>query len=206
MSGEALIRELRKLRACVIHPPDSVCSELVRHLKRIGCQVDTMWPVPDRWPAHADIVFCIFGDHSSLDVSALKRDRDGTLIGIIEYESPTVVRELLEAEVQAVIGKPIHPFGILSTLTVASSRCRFERRQNNKIAKLEETLRSRRVVNNAVRHLAAERSISEEQAYQCIRRWSLEGRASMTSVADQVLACGSELDDPNFQIKPKEAL
>jgi AmiR/NasT family two-component response regulator len=205
MSGEALIRELRKLRAYVIHPPGSVCDELVRHLKRIGCQVDTLWPVPDRWPTHADIVFCVFGDHSSLDVGALKRDRDGTLIGIIEYESPTVVRELLEADVQAIIGKPIHPFGILSTLAVASSRYRFERRQNSKIAKLEETLRSRRVVNNAVHHLAAKRSISEEQAYQCIRRWSLEGRASMTSVADQVLACGSELSDPNFQIKLKEA-
>ncbi|SMH26792.1 hypothetical protein SAMN02982922_0450 [Mesorhizobium australicum] len=46
-----------------------------------------------------------------------------------------------------------------SASTVASSRYRFERRQNSKIAKLEETLRSRRVVNNAVRHLAAERSI-----------------------------------------------
>ncbi|AWC22483.1 MULTISPECIES: ANTAR domain-containing response regulator [Aminobacter] len=206
MSGEALIRELRKLRACVIHPPDSACDELVRHLKRIGCQVDTLWPAPDRWPAHADVVFCIFGGHPSLDMSALTGGRDGTLIGIVEYESPTIVRELLEADVQAIIGKPIRAFGILSTLAVASSRSRFEQRQNSKIAKLEETLRSRRVVNNAVRHLAAERSISEENAYQCIRRWSLEGRASMTKIADQVLACGSELSDPNFQINPKEAL
>jgi len=203
MSGEALIRELRNLRACVIHPPDSVCDELVRHLKRIGCQVDTLWPVPDRWPADADVVFCTFGVHSSLNVSDLKRDRDGALIGIVEYESPTVVRELLEADVQAIIGKPIHPFGILSTLTVASSRYRFERRQNSKIAKLEETLRSRRVVNNAVRHLAAERSISEEQAYQLIRRWSLEGHASMTHIADQVLAAAG-LRDPISDINPKE--
>jgi AmiR/NasT family two-component response regulator len=207
MSGEALIRELRKLRVCVIHPPDAVCDELVRHLKRIGCQVDTVWPVPDCWPSQTDIVFCIFGGHQALDVSALKIDRDGTLIGIVEYESPTIVRELLEADVQAVISKPIRPFGILSTLTVASSRYRFERRQNGKIAKLEETLRSRRVVNNAVQHLAAERSISEEHAYQCIRRWSLEGRLSMTKVADLVLACGSELSDPNWHVSnPKEAL
>jgi AmiR/NasT family two-component response regulator len=206
MSGEALIRELRNLQACVIHPPDSMCDELVRHLKRIGCQVDTLWPVPDRWPARADVVFCLFAGHPSLDGRTLKRSRDGTLIGIVEYESPTIVRELLEADVHAVIGKPIHPFGIMSTLTVASLRYRFERRQNSKIAKLDETLRSRRVVNNAVRLLAAERSISEEHAYQCIRRWSLEGRASMTKVADQVLACGSELSDPNFRFKPKEAL
>ena len=130
MSGEALIRELRNLQACVIHPPDSMCDELVRHLKRIGCQVDTLWPVPDRWPARADVVFCLFAGHPSLDGRTLKRSRDGTLIGIVEYESPTIVRELLEADVHAVIGKPIHPFGIMSTQTVASSRYRFERRQN----------------------------------------------------------------------------
>jgi hypothetical protein len=62
------------------------------------------------------------------------------------------------------------------------------------------------VVNNAVQHLPTERSFRKEQAYQQIRRWSLEGGASMTKVADQVLACGSELSDPDFRIKPKKAL
>jgi AmiR/NasT family two-component response regulator len=188
MSGEALIRELRKLQVWVIHPQDLVCDELIRHLKRIGCQVNTEWPVPESWPADADVVFCLFNEHLSTDVGALKRDRDCTLIGIIEYESPTIVRELLDADAHAVIAKPIHPFGILSTLTVASSRHRFERRQSSKIAKLEDTLRSRRVVNNAVRYMAAERSITEEEAYQIIRRWSLEQRVSMTTTADHFLA------------------
>lgn len=203
MSGEALIRELRKLQVWVIHPQDSACDELIRHLKRIGCQVNAQWPVPECWPAHADVVFCLFSGHLPIDVSALQRERDGTLIGIVEYESPTIVRELLDADVQAVIAKPIHPFGILSTLTVASSRHRFERRQSSKIAKLEETLRSRRVVNNAVRRLAAERSIGEEQAYQLIRRWSLEQRVSMTQIADQFVAA-DEGRAPDFEGNPKE--
>jgi len=188
MSGEALIRELRKLQVWVIHPQDVACDELVRHLRRIGCQAHTQWPAPESWPQHADVVFALFTGQPATDVSALKRDQQGTLIGIIEYESPTIVRELLDADVQAVIAKPIRPFGILSTLTVASSRLRFERRQSAKIAKLEETLRSRRVVNNAVRHLAKEQAITEEQAYQLVRSWSLEQRLSMTQVADHFLA------------------
>ncbi|KQZ91884.1 hypothetical protein ASD64_19550 [Mesorhizobium sp. Root157] len=125
----------------------------------------------------------------------MRNGREGTLIGIVEYESPTIVRELLDADAQAIIAKPIHPFGILSTLSVASSRYRFERRQNSKIVKLEETLRSRRVVNNAVRRLATERSISEDQAYQLIRRWSLEQRISMTQIADHFIAIDEEKDD-----------
>lgn len=195
MSGEALIRELRKLQVWVIHPQDAACSELIRHLKRIGCQVNTQWPIPESWPAHADVVFCLFSGHLPIDVSALRNGREGTLIGIVEYESPTIVRELLDADAQAIIAKPIHPFGILSTLSVASSRYRFERRQNSKIVKLEETLRSRRVVNNAVRRLATERSISEDQAYQLIRRWSLEQRVSMTQIADHFIAIDEGRDD-----------
>ncbi|SMH26381.1 MULTISPECIES: ANTAR domain-containing response regulator [Mesorhizobium] len=195
MSGEALIRELRKLQVWVIHPEDAACNELIRHLKRIGCQVNTQWPIPESWPVHADVVFCLFSGHLPIDVSALRNGREGTLIGIVEYESPTIVRELLDADAQAIIAKPIHPFGILSTLSVASSRYRFERRQNSKIVKLEETLRSRRVVNNAVRRLATERSISEDQAYQLIRRWSLEQRVSMTRIADHFIAIDEGRDD-----------
>jgi AmiR/NasT family two-component response regulator len=203
MSGEALIREFRKLQIWVVHPQDLACDELVRHLKRIGCQVNTLWPFPEIWPDGADVVFCLFNGRASAEAGVLKKERDCTLIGIIEYESPTIVRELLDADAQAVIAKPFHPFGILSTLTVASSRRRFERRQSSKIAKLEETLRSRRVVNSAVRYMAAERSITEEEAYQIIRRWSLEQRVSMTTTADHFLATTAGKNQ-DFKKSPKK--
>jgi AmiR/NasT family two-component response regulator len=88
-------------------------------------------------------------------------------------------------------------------MTVASSRHRFECRQSAKIAKLEETLRSRRVVNNAVRHITAEQQLTEDQAYQLIRRWSLEQRLSMTQVAEHFLAAAAGMD-PDFRKKPKD--
>lgn len=200
MSGEALIRELRKLRVYVIHPLDAACDELVRHLKRIGCQVHTLWPTPDRWPEQADVVFCVFRGYQVHDGVPVRIDRVGPLIGVIEHESPAVVRELIEADVQGVISKPIRPFGILSTLIIASSRYKFERQQSRKIGKLEETLRSRRVVNSAIQLLMRVRSMDEEQAYLCIRRWSLEARLSMTKVADLILTQGALLSDPDWHV------
>jgi AmiR/NasT family two-component response regulator len=133
-------------------------------------------------------VFCLFGDHWIQDVDALEIERDGTVVAVVEYESPTIVRRLLEADVQAVIGKPIRPFGVLSTLVVATSRYRFECRQTAKILKLEDTLRSRRVVNKAVGKLATERGMSDDAAYQFIRQCSLERHLSMTKVADLILS------------------
>ena len=188
MSGEALIRGLRLLRLRVIHPSNAAGDELVRHLQRIGCQVEWEWPIPRRWPSKTDVVFCLFGEHWIQDVDALEIERDGTIIGIVEYESPTIIRRLLEADVQAVIGKPIRPFGVLSTLVVATSRYRFECRQTAKILKLEDTLKSRRVVNKAVGKLATERGMSDDAAYQFIRRCSLERHLSMTKVADLILS------------------
>lgn len=194
MSGEALIRELRLLRVQVYHPADEDGDELVRHLKRIGCYVEQQWPIPCRWPSSTDVVFCLFGEHCIQDVENLRVERSGTIVAVVEYESPTIIRTLLEADVQAVVGKPIRAFGVMSTLVVASSRYRFECRQAAKIIKLEDTLRSRRVVNKAVRKLATEHAMGDEAAYQLIRRWSLERQLSMTKIADMLLSDnGSEL-------------
>ena len=44
-----ILRDLRGLRVHVVHPPDTERTKLVEHLRRIGCMVETHWPVPDCW-------------------------------------------------------------------------------------------------------------------------------------------------------------
>ncbi len=47
---------LRGLRVHVVHPPDNERIKLVEHLRRIGCMVETQWPVPECWAEGADVV------------------------------------------------------------------------------------------------------------------------------------------------------
>ena len=51
-----ILRDLRGLRVQVVHPPDSERVSLVEHLRRIGCMVETQWPVPECWSDSADVM------------------------------------------------------------------------------------------------------------------------------------------------------
>ncbi|WP_046866697.1 ANTAR domain-containing response regulator [Microvirga massiliensis] len=190
MSGEALIRKLRSLRIMVYHPRDISCDELVRHIQRIGCRVGADWPVPDEWPSDVEAVFCYFDETGCWK----PRSSKVPVIAVIEYESPTVVRTLLGADVQGIITKPIRPFGILSTLVLARSHFEFEARQQAKIAKLEETLRSRRLVERAASALAEASGRDVQECYHIIRREAMERRVSMASLAEDILAHTAEID------------
>ncbi len=51
-----ILRDLRGLRVQVVHPPDNERVRLVEHLRRIGCMVETQWPVPDCWTGNCDVI------------------------------------------------------------------------------------------------------------------------------------------------------
>jgi AmiR/NasT family two-component response regulator len=182
MRGDVLIRELRTLRVTISHPPGEDCDELFRHIQRIGCRVAVVWPPPAAWEPDLDILFYRFEEADQ----PLKLAFNIPVVAIVEYESPTIISALLHADVHGIIAKPIRPFGILSTLVLARSRHRFEMRLQEKIAKLEETLRTRRMVERAVDRLA-QSGLHTDDAYKSIRRVAMERRVPMALVAEEIL-------------------
>jgi AmiR/NasT family two-component response regulator len=101
---------------------------------------------------------------------------------------------LLEANAHAVISKPFRPTGVLSTLVLARSVHGYEQRLLNKVNKLEETLRSRRVIERAVKLLAERRSINDVEAYDHIRRQATNKRVSIVEVASMIINASDVLD------------
>src|SRR6266508_6204190 len=51
--------DLRQLRIMVIHPRDQDGEFLLRNLQRLRCQVDLIWPPPNKIEGAADIAFCL---------------------------------------------------------------------------------------------------------------------------------------------------
>jgi two-component system, response regulator PdtaR len=47
---EDLLRRLRRMRVLVIHPDDEERALFLAHIKRIGCQVEGVWPAPGTLP------------------------------------------------------------------------------------------------------------------------------------------------------------
>ena len=186
MSGQALLRALRETEVLVCHPQDRDGEELVRHLRRIGCRVRHVWPPPDALPEAIDVAFLLFERHQRPPVDAC--DARFAVVAVIDYEDPSILNALIDANVRGVVTKPVRPFGILSTLLTARASQRYEARLRQKVAKLEETMRSRRDIEKSVRILMNAQAISEEAAYQMIRREAMQRRQSMAVVASSIIS------------------
>lgn len=187
------IQELRGTRVLVIHPADQEIDELLRHLRRIGCRTAHAWPAPAALPADIDVVFFPILS-SGLPAVTAPAEGGPALIAIVDFENPTALRGLLEANAHSVVAKPIRSAGILSSLVMARSLHGYQGRLLNKVAKLEETLRSRREIERATRILMEVKGSSEDNAYQLIRQQATAQRLAMGVVARSIITAHRVFD------------
>ena len=94
---------------------------------------------------------------------------------------------------QAVLVKPFDVTAILTNVVVAHTNSRYQKRLQNKIAKLEKTLKSIRTVERAKMILMQARHIDESEAYAYLRDQAMKKRISIGSVASLVVASGNIL-------------
>ena len=196
-----ILRDLRGLRVHVVHPPDSERSKLVEHLRRIGCMVETQWPVPDSWADGADIVILSIEHDVRTEIQRLLKS-DGahrpTLIAVVSYEDPTTLQLVLEAGPVAVIERPIRPFGLLTNLTIARSLWLERREAAKKLHKIERKLAGIQRIQKAKNILMDGQGLSEADAYESIRRQAMSKRLSMDDMAAAIIHANELL-----QYRPK---
>lgn len=184
-----MLRRLRSMRVLVIHPDDPERKMFLEHLKRIGCQVDSVWPTPDALPEKVDVVLFLLSKTNDQNTLSLMASSDAiTRIAIISFETPEILTELERLSVHGVLTKPIRIFGILAVLTTAVGLFRHESRLKQRVRSLDETLKARRKIEQAVRILSETRKISEEEAYRRLRDKSQNSQVSIAEIADAIIA------------------
>lgn len=184
-----LLRRLRRMRVLVIHPDDQERKMLLAHLKRIGCQVESIWPAPESLPEHVDVVlFLLTRLSDNLSLSWLANDVPIARIAIISFETPEILSELERLSVHGVLSKPIRIFGVLAALTTALGLARHESRLKRRIKSLDDTLKARRKIEKAVAILSETRNISEEAAYKRLRDKSQNSKTSIAEIAEAIIA------------------
>lgn len=194
MKDLRILRDLRELRVLVAHPHDGDGEELLRQLRRIGCQVHHAWPPAPASNEQFDVVFFLV-EHASADVGGSRYDDAGlTRIAVVNAESPLTLRALMDARVHAVIMKPIRPIGILTNLVLGRSLQTYESRLASKVTKLEETMKSQRLIAKATRIIMARERLSEDDAYGLLRRQAMKKRVSMASIAEALTRAEALLD------------
>ncbi|TCK16771.1 AmiR/NasT family two-component response regulator [Ancylobacter aquaticus] len=198
-----VLKDLRGLRVHVIHPPDEERPSLVEHLRRIGCAVETAWPVPAQWPAGADVVLLAIEPDARADIVSLLKVDPGkrpTLIAIVGYENPATLQIVLESGAVAVVERPIRPFGLLTQLTIARTLWLEREEARKRVARLEHKLAGLQTIQRAKSILMENLGLSEEDAYQSLRRQAMAKRMPLEDMAASLIHA-SEL----LQMSPRRA-
>jgi two-component system, response regulator PdtaR len=188
-----LIEDLRGARVLVIHPRDTESEALMDQLKRIGCNVRGVWPPPAVIPHDIDTVFQLIDSSEETVFPTSSDNHPLTLVAIVDYENPTILKRLLDSNAHAVVNKPIRSFGILSSLVLARSLRGYTRRLEGKVQKLEETLKARRDVDKAVKILVGLKNIGEFEAYELIRQQATQRRLTMAEIAASIISAQETL-------------
>ena len=184
------LHDLRSLRVLILHPKDRDAEELAAHIRRIGCQVETLWPPSEEIPLRAQIVFFLFRQEF-IDSAMLKMLADRasqiTLIGIVEAESPFLIDALARAGTLAVVTKPIRAFGLLTSIVLAHSLTSRNKVSSERISKLEARLTNLKRIERAKSILMARNGVTEEEAYESIRRRAMAKRVSMENICLSII-------------------
>lgn len=197
-----MINDLRSLNVLVLHRLDADCDDLVQQISRIGCNVETVWPLPETLPANVDVVFIEIKE--SVSASMQKLFQDGTmtrptLIGIIGYENPSVLLGLLDLNVQTVLSKPLRAFGVMSSILMARRIWRQRREDLANLEKMRMKMENIQIITDAKLILMRHHGISESEAYKVIRTHAMSRRTSTKEIANAIINADGLLN--NFQLK-----
>lgn len=187
---QPIFKTLRSLRVLIIHPRDNEGEELIRHVNRIGCQVEATWPIPPEIDSRVDVVIALVRQEHNDSLQELFKDERKlapTTIAIVDYENPTVLQAVMDIGAQAVIGKPIRPFGVLTNLILARQIWDQESQLNDKIRKLERKVAGMKKLSQAKALLMKLQNITEEEAYKIIRGQAMSKRATTQEIAQSIL-------------------
>lgn len=182
-----LYEDLRSIRVVLIYPPGDDREILAEQFKRIGCHLSLMWPFPAVYPTGTDVILFQVSEELKGSGSWCANLEEVTLVALSDYESPTTLRLLLDSNAHGVITKPFRSSGILSTLVLARSSQSFQNRLKSKIDKLEDTIKSRRQIEKAIRVVTQGQGITEIQAYEHMRTRATKLRVTVAEIALMIL-------------------
>ena len=187
----ALLRDLRDLKVVVLHPNNPEGHSLMDHLRRIGCDATQSWPVPPTLPIGTDIVFLAMEDEARPEIEGLICNLPKpapTLIAIVGYENPSTLQIVLESGAQAVIERPIKPFGLLTNLAIARSLWLEQQTLLKEARKYKRRLLGDQQLARAKAILMACNGSSESEAYRELRQQAMEKRLPIEEVAKSIIS------------------
>ena len=162
-----------------------------RQLGRLGMSVSET--DPERLAAPATPIDVIVLDADSIPIksdpaSALKCD--APVIALIGTETPSRLKWLLDLQPASFLIKPLRSAGLYTALVVSFDHAQRRGEEAAHIEKLEERVRSRRVVFGAVLQVMKSHALAEEDAFTLIRQTAMRHRTTIEQLSAEIIAIG----------------
>ena len=116
---------------------------------------------------------------------------DTPVIALVGTETPSRLKWLLELGPAAFLVKPLRSAGLYTALVVAFDQAEKRAETAKRIERLEERIRSRRIVFAAVLHIMRRHELAEPDAFALIRRTAMQYRTTIEQLCADIVALGA---------------
>ena len=115
---------------------------------------------------------------------------DIPIIALIGTETPSRLKWVLELEPASFLIKPLRSAGLYTALAVAFDRAQKRSEIAKQIERLEDRVRSRRIVFAAVLQVMRRYDLGEPEAFSLIRRAAMQYRTTVERLSADIVTTG----------------
>jgi AmiR/NasT family two-component response regulator len=182
---------VRGRHALIVMRDEREISIVRRQLHRLGMAVTETDPEQPIDPKLSTDVIVLDADSipiKSCMTPALRLNVP--VIALIGTETPSRLKWLLDLRPASFLIKPLRSAGLYTALVVAFDCAQRRSEEAAHIEKLEDRIRSRRVVFAAVLRLMRGHALSEEDAFKLIRQTAMKYRTTVEQLSAEIVALG----------------
>ncbi len=182
---------VRGRHALLVMRDEREISIVRRQLNRLGMTITEHDPVEA--PPSDETVDVIVLDADTIPIKsdpATVWKVDAPMIALIGTETPSRLKWLLDLKPASYLIKPLRSAGLYTALVVAFDSAQRRIDEAAYIERLEDRVRSRRVVFAAVLQVMHGHSLSESDAFTLIRRTAMRHRTTIEQLSAEIIAVG----------------
>lgn len=188
-------RKLQGLRVTLDTDSEEQLDALLRELARLRVEVTRVDSRHGDLAAGGDIILCDYSPDLEARLPWAVGEATAALIVMLPQHEPICSAVLEAATPDAVLARPFTANAVKASVVMGYSQFRYECRLRGKAAKLEDSLRAVRAVEQAKAIVMSTRLMSSEQAYQYIRSQAMARRVTVSQLAEAIVSSYGILGD-----------
>ncbi|QBZ83178.1 putative transcriptional regulatory protein pdtaR [Hydrogenovibrio crunogenus] len=121
-------------------------------------------------------------------MSLLNEHNPMPVVMFSDVEDETVIQEAIRSGVSGYIAKGVDQQRVKSIMNVAIARFREYQALKNELKQTKDELESKKLIDQAKHLLMSQKGVSEQEAYEAMRKMSMDRNIRMADVAENIIS------------------